>query len=76
MKDESNEYEKTNLIAHVIKSDRWIIDSDFSHHVNGDTSKCETLKHYNGSFFRFGHDAPCFVKGKGSDVIMHIGLID
>ena len=30
------------------------------------TSKFKTLENYNGNSVRFGNDAPCLVKGKGS----------
>ena len=39
MKDDSNQDKKTNLISHVSKNDRWIIDSGCSRHMTGDTSK-------------------------------------
>ena len=48
------------------KNDRWIIDSGCSHHMNGDKSKFITLTSYDGNSARFGNDAPCLIKGKGS----------
>ena len=48
------------------KGDRWIVDSGFSHHIIGDKSKFETLEYYKESYIKFGNDAPCIVKGKGS----------
>ena len=66
IKDDSNEHEATTLISYVNKSDRWIIDSGCSHHMNGDKSKFITLEYYNGNSVRFGNDAPSQIKGKGS----------
>ena len=42
VKDESDdEGDKMALISHVRKNDTWIIDSVYSHHMNGDKSKFE-----------------------------------
>ena len=46
MKDDSDEDEKIALISYVSKSDRWIIDSGFSHHMTSDKSKFEILEYY------------------------------
>ena len=48
------------------KNDIWIIDSGFSHHMTGDTSKFDKIEHYNWIRVKFGNDATCYVKGKGS----------
>ena len=53
MKDESDEDEATTLVTCVNKNDTWTIDSGCSHHMIGDS-------------VRFGNDAPCLIKGKGS----------
>ena len=66
MKDESNEDEATALMTCVNKNDKWIIDSGCSNHMNGDKSKFITLTSYDGNSVRFGNDAPCLIKGKGS----------
>ena len=66
MKDESNEDEATELVTYVNKNDKWIIDSGCSHHMTGDKSKFVTLSYYDGNSVRFGNDAPCLIKGKGS----------
>ena len=50
----------------VNKNDKWIIDSGCSHHMIGDKSKFTALSHYDGNSVRFGNDAPCLIKGKGS----------
>ena len=71
MKDEFDEDEATTLVTCVNKNDRWIIDSGCSHHMTGDKSKFITLNCYDGNSVRFGNDAPCLIKGKGS-----IKLID
>ena len=39
--------------------------------LSGDKSKFVTLSYYDGNSVRFGKDAPCLIKGKGS-----IKLID
>ena len=66
MKDESDEDEETTLVSCVNKNDRWIIDSECSHHMTRDKSKFVTLNYYDGNSVRFGNDAPCLIKGKGS----------
>ena len=66
MKDESEEDEPKTLVTYVNKNDRWIIDSGFSHHMTGDKSKFVTLTQYDRNSVRFGNDAPCLIKGKGS----------
>ena len=66
MKDDSDEDEKIALISHVSNNDRLKFDSGFSHHMTGDTSKFKKLEHYNRSRVKFGNDAPCYMKGKGS----------
>lgn len=43
IKNNYDEDEKTILTSYVIKGDRWISDSSFSHHIIGDKSKFETL---------------------------------
>ena len=48
------------------KNDKWIIDSRFSHHMIGDKSKFITFTQYDGNNVRFGNNAPCLIKGKGS----------
>ena len=37
--------------------------------MTGDTNKFEKLEHYNGSCVKFGNDASCYVKGKGSIIL-------
>ncbi|WP_425279426.1 hypothetical protein [Enterobacter hormaechei] len=66
MKDQSDEEEATTLVTCINKNDRWIIDSGRSHHMTGDKSKFITLTYYDGNSVRFGNDAPCLIKGKGS----------
>ena len=66
MKDESNEDDATALVTYVNKNEKWIIDSGFSHHMTGDKGKFTTLNHYDGNNVKFGNDAPCLIKGKGS----------
>ena len=66
MKDESDEDEVAALVTCVNKNDRWIIDSGCSHLMTGDKSKFITLNYYDGNNVRFGNDAPCLIKGKGS----------
>ena len=48
------------------KNDRWIVGSGCSHHMTGDKSNFITLNYYNGNNVRFGNDAPCLIKRKGS----------
>ena len=66
MKDESDEDEATTLVTYVKKNDRWIINSGWPHHMTRDKSKFVTLNHYDGNSVRFGNDASCLIKGKGS----------
>ena len=66
MKDKSDEDEATALVTCVNKNDRWIIDSGCSHHMTRDKSKFITLNCYERNNARFGNDAPCLIKGKGS----------
>ena len=66
MKDESDEGEATVLMICVNKNDKCIIDSGCSHHMIGDKSKFITLTCYDGNSVRFGNNAPCLIKGKGS----------
>lgn len=67
--DEDENFDKTALISHLSKNHKWIIDNGCSHHMISDTSKFEKLEHYNGSCVKFGNDAPCYVKGKGSIIL-------
>ena len=69
MKDDFDEDRKISLVSHVSKNDIWIIVCGYSHHIIGDKSKFEKLEHYNGSCVKFGNDAPCYVKGKGSIIL-------
>ena len=71
MKDESDEDEATTLVSCVNKNDGWIIDSVCPHHMTGDKSNFITLNYYDRNSVRFGNDAPCLIKEKGS-----IKLID
>ena len=71
MKDESDEDEATALVTYLNKNDKWIIDNGCSHHMTKDKSKFITLNFYDENNVRFGNDAPCLIKGKGS-----IKLID
>jgi hypothetical protein len=66
MKDESDEDEATTLVTCVNKNDKWIIESGCSHHMTTNKSKFITLNYYDGNSVRFGNDAPCLIKGKGS----------
>ena len=66
MKDESNEDEATALVTCMNKNDKWIIDIRCSHHMTGDKSKFITFTQYDGNSVRFGNNAPCQIKGKGS----------
>lgn len=73
IKDGSDEqrYEEKALISHINTNDSWIIDSGCSHHMTGDKHNFVMLEDYDGGYVRFGNDAPCLVRGKGS-----ITLID
>ena len=66
MKDELDEGEATTLVTCVNKNDKWIIDSGCSHHMIRNKSKFLTFTQYDGNSVRFGNDAPCLIKGKGS----------
>ena len=66
LKDDFDEDEATTLVPYVNKSDRWIIDNGCSHHMTIEKSKFITLEYYNRNNVRFGNDAPCLIKGKGS----------
>ena len=66
MKDELDEDEAIALITYVNKNDKWIIDNGCSNHMIGDKVKFIALTHYDGNNVRFGNDAPCLIKGKGS----------
>ena len=66
MKDESNEDEATTLVTCMNKNDRWNIDIGCSHDMTGDKSKLIILNCYEENSIRFGNDAPCLIKGKGS----------
>ena len=66
MKDQSDEEEPTALVTCMNKNYRWIIDSGCSHHMTGDKSKFVNFTQYDGNSVRFGNDAPCQIKGKGS----------
>ena len=67
----------------VNKNDRWIIKSGCSNDMTRDKCKLITLNYYDGNSVRFGNDAPCMIKGKGSinltekitcDNSYHVGL--
>ena len=66
MKDESDEDEAIALVTCMNKNDKWIIDNGFSHHMTREKSKFITLTNYGGNSVRFGNDAPCLIKWKGS----------
>ena len=66
IKDESDEVEETALVTCVNRNDKWIIDSGCSHHMTRYKSKFITLNCYDENSVRFGNDAPCSIKGKGS----------
>ena len=66
MKDESDEDEATVLVTYMNKNEKWIIDSGCFHHMTGDKSKFITFTQYDGNSVRFGINAPCLIKGKGS----------
>ena len=70
MKDDSNFDEATTLISYVNKNDKWIIDIGYSQHMNRDRSKFKTFEPYDGNTVKFGNDAPCLVKGKGSVILI------
>lgn len=72
VKDDSEEEkceDEKYLIFHVSKADPWIIDSGCSHHMTSDIDKFKNLEKYDGGFVRFGNDAPCSIKGRGSIVL-------
>ena len=56
MKDDFDEDEATALVTSVKKNDRWIIDSGWSHHMNGEKIKFITLNFYEGNIVRFDND--------------------
>ena len=66
MKDQFDEEDPITLVTCMNKNDRWIIDSGCSHHMIGDKSKFVNFTQYDGNSVRFGNDAPCQIKGKGS----------
>ena len=66
MKEESDEDEATALVTYVNKNDKWIIDNGCSHHMIEEKIKFVTLTQYDVNSVRFGNDAPCLIKGKGS----------
>ena len=66
IKDESNKDKATTLVTYMNKNDKWIIDSGCSHHMTGDKSKFTSFTQYDGNSVRFGNNAPCLIKGKGS----------
>ena len=66
MNDGSDKDEATTLVSCVNKNDRWIIDNGCSHHMIGYKSKFITLNYYDRFSVRFGNDAPCLIKVKGS----------
>ena len=66
IQDESNEDEVTALVSYVNKNGGWIIESGCSHHLTRDKSKFITLNYYDRNSVRFGNDAPCLIKEKGS----------
>lgn len=68
IKDGSDE--EKSLISHLKTNDSWIIDSGCSHHMTGDKHKFVMLEDYDGGYVRFGNDAPCLVKGKGSITLL------
>ena len=43
-----------------------MIDSGCRHHVTRDKNKLITLNYYDENNVRFGNNAPCMIKGKGS----------
>ena len=66
MKDESYEDEATTLVTYMKKNDKWIIDIRCSHHMTRDKIKFITFTQYDINSGRFGNNAPCLIKGKGS----------
>ncbi|GLJ05156.1 hypothetical protein SUGI_0012340 [Cryptomeria japonica] len=58
--------DKKALVSCFDNSNEWIIDSGCSYHMTGDRSKFLSLEEYDGGVVRFGNDAPCMVKGRGS----------
>ena len=66
MKYESDEDEATSLVTYMSKNDKWIIDSRCFHHMTGDKIKFTSFTQYDGNSVRFGNNAPCLIKGKGS----------
>ena len=66
IKDEFDEDEAIVVVTCVNKNDRWIIDNGCLHHMIREKSKFITLNCYEGNSVRFGNDAACLIKGKGS----------
>ena len=66
MKEQFDEEEPTTLVTCTNKNDRWIIDNWFSHHMIRDKSKFVDFTQYDRNSVRFGNDAPCQIKVKGS----------
>ena len=66
IKDEFDEDEAIELVSCVIKNERWIIDSGYSHRMTGDKSKFITLNYYDGNSVRFGNDVHYLLKEKSS----------
>ena len=66
MKDESDEDEATTLVTCMNKNDKWVIDSGCSHHMTRDRGKFITFTQYDRNSVRFGNNAPCQIKGKGT----------
>ena len=66
MKDEPDEDEATTLMTCVNKNEKFIIYSGCSHHMTRDKSKFITLTSYDRNSVRFGSNAPCLIKGKGT----------
>ena len=69
MKDDYDE-DNIALISYVNKDDKWIIDSECSHHMTDDKSKFKTFASYDGNNVEFGNDAPYPMKGKGYVVLI------
>ena len=76
MEEDYDEDEETTLVSYVNKSDTWIIDIRCSHHMARDKSKFITLNYYDGNSVRFGNDASCLIKGKGSIKLIENILFD